>query len=137
MGFIGRMLGYLSVLANLVLGVVLLGMGLIGRIAGGDMHVDLIPVSPENMAMTLLVCGLVALAAVALALRPGKGPRTLLVLWSLLVASMPICALTRASYRFEGMEHFRAGVWVFLGTLLLLVGAIYHRKAGGRATVSS
>ena len=128
MSFIGRLLGYLSVLANLALGLALLGMGLIGSMSGSDMKIDLIPVSPENMATTLMLSGLVALIAVVLALRPGKVSRTLLVLWSLLVASMPICALTRASYRFDGEEHFRTGVWVFLGTLLLLVGAVYHRK---------
>jgi predicted membrane channel-forming protein YqfA (hemolysin III family) len=128
MSFLGRLLGYLSVLANLALGLILLGMGFIGSMAGGDMKIDLIPVAPESMATTLMVSGLVALIAVVMALRPGKGSRTLLVLWSLLVAAMPICALTRSSYRFDGEEHFRAGVWVFLGTLLLLLGAILHRK---------
>ena len=128
MNFIGRLLGYLSVLANLALGLLLLGMGFIGSMAGEDMTIDLIPVSPENMAMTLMLSGLVALVAVVLALKPGKGSRTLLVLWSLLVAAMPICALTRSSYRFDGEEHFRMGVWVFLATVLLLVGAVYHRK---------
>ena len=128
MSFIGRLLGYLSVLANLALAVALLGLGFIGSMEGADMKIDLIPVAPENMAFTLLVSGLVALIAVVLALRPGKASRTLLVLWSLLVAAMPICALTRSSYRFDGEEHFRMGVWVFLGTLLLLVGAVYHRK---------
>jgi hypothetical protein len=128
MSFIGRLLGYLSVLANLALGLALLAMGLIGAVSGGDMKIDLIPVAPENMAMTLIASGLVALVAVVLALRPGKGSRTLLVLWSLLVAAIPICALTRSSYRFDGMEHFRTGVWVFLATVLLFIGAVYHRK---------
>ena len=129
MSLIGRLLGYLSVLANLALGLFMLGIGFIGSMSGSDLKIDLIPVSPENMAFTLMVCGLVALVAVVLALRPGKVSRTLLVLWSLLVASMPICALTRSSYRFDGEEHFRMGVWVFLATVLLFVGAVYHRKA--------
>lgn len=128
MSFIGRLLGYLSVLANLALGLFLLGLGFVGSMAGGEMKIDLIPVSPENMALTLMVSGLVALLAVVMALRPGKGSRTVLVLWSLLVASMPICALTRSSYRFDGAEHFRLGVWVFLATVLLFIGAVYHRK---------
>ena len=128
MSFIGRLLGYLSVLANLALALLLLGMGFIGSMAGGDMKIDLIPVAPESMALTLLISGLAALVAVVLALRPGKLSRTPLVLWSLLVAAIPICALTRSSYRFDGEEHFRMGVWVFLGTLLLLLGAFYHRK---------
>lgn len=128
MSFLGRLLGYLSVLANLALGLILLGMGFVGSMAGGPMKIDLIPVSPESMANTLMVCGLVALVAVALALRPGRLSRTLLVLWSLLVASIPVCALTRSSYRFQGEEHFRAGVWVFLGTLLLFIGAFLHWK---------
>ncbi|MEZ5366410.1 MAG: hypothetical protein R2748_29760 [Bryobacterales bacterium] len=128
MSFIGRLLGYLSVLANLVLALGLLGFGLIGSMDGGDMKIDLIPVEPANMANTLLIAGLIALVCVVLALRPGKLSRTPLVLWSLLVAGIPICALTRSSYHFNGEEHFRNGVWLFLGTLVLLIGAIYHRQ---------
>ncbi len=128
MSVIGRLLGYLSVLANLALGLGLLAMGFVGSLAGGDMKIDLIPVDPASMATTLLVSGLVALIAVVLALRPGRVSRTLLVLWSLLVALIPICALTRSSYRFQGEEHFRLGVWVFLGTMLLFIGAVYHWK---------
>ena len=128
MSFIGRLLGYLSVLANLALGLLMLGIGFIGSMTGSDLRVDVIPVSPENMASTLMICGLVALVAVVLALRPGKASRTLLVLWSLLVVSILICAFTRSSYRFDGEEHFRAGVWTFLGSVLLFVGALYHRK---------
>ena len=126
MSFIGRLLGYLSVLVNLVLALGLIGFGLIG--SGGDMKIDLIPVEPANMASTLLIAGLIALASVVLALRPGKLARTPLVLWSLFVAAIPICALTRSSYHFNGEEHFRNGVWLFLGTVVLLIGAIYHRK---------
>lgn len=128
MTFLGRLLGYLSVLANLALGLGLLALGFVGSMAGGDMKIDLIPVEPESMANTLMIAGLVALVAVVMALRPGKGSRTLLVLWSLLVAAMPICALTRSSYRFDGEEHFMMGVWVFAGTLLLLLGALLHWK---------
>ena len=128
MSFIGRMLGYLSVLANLALALLLLGLGFIGSMAGGPMKIDIIPVAPESMANTLMISGLAALIAVILALRPGKFSRTFLVLWSLLVAALPICALTRSSYRFHGEEHLRTGVWVFLGALLLFIGAVYHRK---------
>jgi hypothetical protein len=128
MSFIGRLLGYLSVLANLALALVLLALGFIGSMEGGEMKIDLIPVAPESMAQTLLISGVVALIAVVLALRPGKLSRTLLVLWSLLVVAIPICALTRSSYRFQGEEHFRTGVWVFLATLLLFIGAVLHRK---------
>jgi hypothetical protein len=128
MSFLGRLLGYLSVLANLALGLILLGMGFVGSMAGGPMTIDVIPASPESMANTLLISGLVALVAVVLALRPGRVSRTPLVLWSLLVLAIPICALTRSSYRFHGEEHFRMGVWVFLGTLLLFIGAWLHWK---------
>jgi hypothetical protein len=128
MTFLGRLLGYLSVLANLALGLALLGLGFVGSMAGGDMKIDFIPVAPESMANTLMISGIVALIAVVLALRPGKGSRTLLVLWSLLVAAIPICALTRSSYRFHGEEHLQMGAWVFFATLLLLIGSICHRK---------
>ena len=125
---LGRILGYLSILTNLLLGLFLLGLGLLGAMEGADMEIDVIPASPESMSTVLILSGLFAIAAVVLALRNGRGARSLLVLWSLLVTSILICAFTRSSYSFDGIEHFRTGVWVFLGSLLLLFGSYKRWK---------
>lgn len=125
---LGRIFGYLSILANLLLALFLLGLGLIGSMAGGDMTIALLPVEPETTATALIVGGLFALVSVVLALRSGRPSRTLLVLWSLLVSGVLLAAFFRASYRFDGEEHFRMGVWIFLGSLLLLFGSFMRWK---------
>lgn len=132
MSIIGRLLGYISLLANLGLALFLGGMGLIGALNGSKMRFDVIPASEESMASVLLYSGIAGLIAVVFALRPGRLSRTLLLLWSLLVTGILLCAFTRPSYRFDGQEHFRFGVWVFLGSLVLLFGSFMHWKLAGR-----
>ncbi|MBI1358186.1 MAG: hypothetical protein GC160_27955 [Acidobacteria bacterium] len=131
MSILGRLLGYISMLANLCLALLLLGAGLVGALSESSMKVDLIPASPESMAQVLMYSGLGGLIAVVFGLRPGRLSRSLLVLWSLLVTGILICAFFRPSYRFDGEEHFRLGIWIFLGSLLLLIGSYCHWKAGG------
>lgn len=128
MSILGRLLGYISLLANLALALFLGGMGLIGVLSESKMRLEVIPASEESMAQVLLYSGIGGLVAVVFALRSGRLPRTLLVLWSLLVTSILICAFTRPSYRFDGEEHFRFGVWLFLGSLVLLFGSFMHWK---------
>lgn len=128
MSSIGRALGYLSLLINLPLSLFLLVLGLFGAYLGADMEIDVIPASPESMSTWLIFSGLFGLVAWVLALRAGRGSRFLLVLWSLLVSSILVCAFTRGSYRFDGMEDFRSGVWIFLGSVLLLIGSYFRWK---------
>ena len=128
MSFLGRLLGFFSVLANLALGLAMLAMGLIGSLDGGPMKVGILPVAPESVATTLMLSGLGALVAVVLAIRPGRASRTPLVLWSVLVVSILICALTRPSFRFDGEEHFHQFLWSLGGAVLLLIGSIVHWK---------
>jgi len=132
MSILGRLLGYISLLANLAMALVLLGMGLIGSLSASKMRIDVIPASEESMAQVLIYSGIGALIAVVFALRPGRLSRTLLVLWSLLVTGILICAFFRPNYRFEGEEHLRLGVWVFLGSLALLLGSFLHWKLAGK-----
>lgn len=125
---LGRILGYLSILTNLLLGLFLLGIGLLGALEGAALKIDLLPVAPESMSTVLMFAGLFAVVAVVLALRSGRAARSLLVLWSLLVSGVLVAAFFRPSYRFDGEEHFRTGVWVFLGSLLLLIGSYKRWK---------
>jgi hypothetical protein len=96
------------------------------------MHIDLIPVAPESMATTLIVCGILAVLSALLAVRQGKIARLPLVLWSLAVCAVFVGAFTRSSYRFDGEEHMRLIVWLLLGSLLLAAGSISRSRAGGR-----
>lgn len=128
MKVLGRLLGYLSVLANLALALAALAMGLVGSSAGTEMHVALIPSDPAEVPKILMFSGVIGLVIVALALRPGRLSRALLILWSLLAPGLLLCAVFRPDYRFDGVEEFRLGVWVFLGSLLVLLGAFLHWK---------
>ena len=125
---IGRALGYLSLIVHFALSLFLLGLGAIGLMAGQDMTIDLLPAEPESTASTLLILGIVGLASVALALRSGRAARTLLVLWSLAVCFVLGSAFFRSAYKFDGMEDFRAGVWIFLGAVLLFIGSWFRCK---------
>ena len=132
MSILGRLFGYISVLVNLALAIILLGMGLIGALSGSDMRLDVIPASEEAMAEVLLFSGIGGLIAVAFALRPGRISRTLLLLWSLLITGILVYAFIRPDYRFEGEEHLRLGVWMFLASLALLLGSFLHWKLAKR-----
>jgi uncharacterized membrane protein len=115
-------------LANLALALFLLGIGFIGSLSGSELHVDVIPASPESMTTVLLLSGLAGLFSVILAIRPGRVSRIFLVLWSLLVTSILVCAFTRSSYRFDGEEHFRFVVLLFILSLGALLGAFLRWK---------
>jgi hypothetical protein len=127
MKFLGWIFTVFALLAHLAVGLFLFGVGLVGLSGSEEMHFPLVPgVSPESMPATLALLGLFALLAVLLALRSGKLSRLLLLLWSLLVPALLICAFFRPTYRFDGEDHFRLGVYVFIGSLLALWGALSH-----------
>ena len=136
MRVIGRLLGYASLLANLALALFLLALGFLGSLSSSDLHVDVIPASPESMTTVLLLAGLGGLLSVILAIRPGRLSRTFLVLWSLLVTGILVCAFARPSYRFDGEEHFRFGVMLFIVSLGVLLGAFLHWKLAPRRTAA-
>lgn len=128
MKILGRLLGYVSVLATLALSLAALAMGMIGSSAGPEMYINLIPVEPAETAKVLIFGGIIGLVAVALALRPGRFSRTLLLLCGLVPPGLLAWALYRPDYRFSGDEHFQLGVWVFLGSLIVLLGLFLHWK---------
>jgi len=133
MKVLGRLLGYVSVLANLALALLALAMGLVGSISASEMYLDVIPVDPAELPKTLIFGGIIGLVAVALALRPGRLSRTLLLLWCLLAPGLLLWAFFRPDYRFDDMEHFQLSAWVFLGSLVALFGGFLHWKlAPGR-----
>lgn len=133
MSFLRGLLRLLAFVFNIVVGFLLFGIGFVGSLAGEDMHFPLVPaVEGEALKWTLMGLGLFALLSTLLALLPSKPIRFLMLLWNLLVVALLICALTRTSYRFDGMEHFQRGAIFFAVAVLALWGAWSQLKAGGR-----
>lgn len=125
-GIMGRLLGYISIVVNLMLGVFCLGLGLVGRFAGHDMDIDLLPFEPENASTVLIAAGLFALVAVFMAFSKSGFARSLLLIWSLAVTGVLIAAFFRASYRFDGMDGFQSyGAYLAI-SLLALLGSGLH-----------
>lgn len=122
-----RLLGYFSILVNLLLGIFCLGLGLVGWLSGHDeMDITLLPVDPGMVATALVCSGIVALVAVVMALRRSSGPRSLLVLWSFSVVAILIAAFFRGSHSFDGMEGLQM-YGAFLGVAVLsLLGSWWH-----------
>lgn len=115
---------------NLILGLFLLGVGLIGWASGEQIRLDVVPgVEGEAMAYALIGAALYALLSVLLAARRGKAGRTFMLLWNLLVVSLLVCAFFRSSYKFDGLDHFWNGVILFAVSLLALWGSWAHFRS--------
>lgn len=132
MGFLGRLLGYASIVVHLCLSLALLVLSIVGVLSGSVMHLALVPDWFGSVAGTVCLGGLFGLAAAVLATRPSKLARTALVLWCLFVSWILASAFWSSSYRFDGMDDFTSSAWVLLGSLLLLIGSWAHRSAAGR-----
>jgi hypothetical protein len=126
-----RLLGYLSVLVNLLLSLALLGVGLIAAFESSDLHLEPIPDWAGTVTRTVLYGGLLGLIAVVLAFRSSKGARVPHVLWSLLAAYIGAGAFWSPTYRFAGVEDFKLSLWIFAGYLLVVLGSLLHVKSAG------
>ena len=126
-----RLISYLFTLA---VGLFLFGVGLVGSVAGEELHFELVPgVEPEWMAMVLTGIGAFSLIALILLISgPGNSGGRLLFFWNLLVCALLLCAFTRPSYRFDGPEHFEQGVVLFLVSVVALVGSWSAARTPGR-----
>ena len=119
-GFIRRAFGGIGVLANLFLGLYLCALGTLGLVVGGDMYFPLVPVSPENAAVALLLLGSFAVVASVLAISGGRLKRLPLLVWALLLFLGLTAAVFRGDYRFDGIESFKTHGWMLLGSFVLL-----------------
>ena len=127
--FLFRLISYLF---SLFAGLFLFGVGVIGWVAGEELHFELLPgVEPESMAVTLVGVGAFALLSLILAVRGGALGRRLLFVWNLLVFALLVCALTRPSYRFEGLEHFQQGAVLFVISMAALAGSWSAMRSAG------
>lgn len=131
MSFLGRLLGYLSVVVNLLLSLVLLGIGLIAAFETSDLKLGPVPTWAGTVTRTVLYGGLLGLIAIVLAFRSSKAARLPHVLWSLLVAYIGAGAFLGPAYRFDGVEDFKLSLWIFAGYLLVVLGSLLHFKSAG------
>ena len=110
----------LAVAVNLGVGVACIALGLLGRIAGGDMYLPLIPVEPDRVATALLSAGTFAVVAAILAAK-GRGPsRLLMLIWSAALVGVLGSSVFRSDFRFDGVAGLAQYGWTFLGAVLLL-----------------
>ena len=131
MSFLGRLLGYLSVVVNLLLSLALLGAGVIASLDASDLKLDPLPAWAGTVTSTVLYGGLIGLIAVLLAFRSSKAARSPHVLWSLVVAYVGSRAFWSPAYRFDGIEDFKLSLWIFAGYLLVVLGSLLHVKNAG------
>jgi hypothetical protein len=131
MTLVARLLGYLSLVVNLLLSLALLGVGLLAAFETSDLKLDPIPDWAGTVTRTVLYGGLLGLIAIVLALRSSKVARVPHVLWSLLAASIGAGAFWSPTYRFDGVEDFRLSLLIFAGYLLVVLGSVLHVKGAG------
>ncbi|MDE0108751.1 MAG: hypothetical protein OXJ37_10435 [Bryobacterales bacterium] len=130
--FIRGAFGGIAVIANLFLGLYLCALGGLGLIVGGEMFFPLVPVSPEAAAVALLLLGLFAVVASALAISDGRLKRIPLLVWAAALFSGLTAAVFRGDYRFDGIESFKAHGWMLLGSFLLLCASWVRYKTPSR-----
>ncbi len=128
-----RLLGYFSIVVNLLLGIFCLGLGLVGLLSGHDeMDITLLPVDAGMVAPVLVCSGIVALAGVLMAFGRRGSPRSLMLLWSIVVVATLIAAFFRGSHKFAGMEGVQMYGVLLAISLLSLVGSWLHFRRARR-----
>jgi hypothetical protein len=130
MPFISGLFRLLAVLFTLGLSLFLVGVGGLVLWSGETLHFEVVPLlEGDALAQALLAMGLLGLITLALLFAAKRAASWLLLLWNLGVVSVLICALTRSSYRFDGMDHFLNGVYFSLLALAALLGSWYQVRA--------
>ena len=112
--------GGIGAAANLLLGLYFCALGILGLIAAGDLFVPLVPVSPENAAVALLLLGLFAVIASLFAISGGKMLRIPLLVWAVALFLALAAAVFRSDYRFDGIEDFKTHGLLLMGSLVLV-----------------
>ena len=131
-GFIRSAFGGIGAIANLFLGLYLCALGTLGLVVGGDMYFPLVPVSPEDAAVALLLLGTFAVVASVLAISDGRLKRVPLLVWSAVLFFGLTAAVFRGDYRFDGIESFKAHGWMLLGSFVLLCASWVRFKTPPR-----
>ncbi len=114
-------------LFNLLLAVFVLGVGILGSWTGEAVHFNLIPLL-EGDALVNALWGGGTFGILALLLSIGRvtALRLPMLLWNIAVLSLLICAFTRSSYRFSGMDDFQRLAGLTALAILALWGSWSH-----------
>jgi hypothetical protein len=119
-----------TVLFNLILGLYLFGVGSVALLSGETFRFDVVPgLEDRTLAGALVAFGLAGVLLTLAALRSIRATAWLTFLWNFLVVSILVCAFTRPSYRFAGMDHFMDGVYLFVLCLVALWGGWLQVRA--------
>lgn len=130
MRFVHGIFRLVTIVFTLALSVFLLGVGLLGMGDAEALRFDVVPLlTGDSLALALVAMGILGLAALVLLLRFKHMAAWLLVLWNVVVVSILICAFTRSSYRFDGMDDFMNGVYFSLVALVSLLGSWFQVRA--------
>ena len=117
---------------DLIIALFILGVGFMGSLTGEEVHFKLIPVlEGPTLVNTMLGLGIFGLLALLLASRGGKLMRVPMILWNVVILSLLVCAFTRASYRFDGIDDFWNLVYITLLSILALAGSWMHLRRVG------
>ena len=120
----------LAVVFTLIVSLFLLGVGLLAMGNADTLRFDVVPLlTGEALALFLTGMGILGLGALILLFRLKSLASWLLIVWNLAVVSILLCAVTRPSYRFDGMDHFENGVFLFLLALAALLGSWFQLRA--------
>lgn len=113
-----------AIVANLAVGAFLLGVGYIGLSEGSDLEFPWVPwTDPADMALRMVILGLIAIVVSLLALRL-TAFRYLMLLWNLGVVVAVVHAFLDSSFKFDGHDGLWNWIYIFLLSLIALIGAI-------------
>ena len=118
-----KLLGLLAIVASLALGLSCLALGVLGKLDGTEMTIDLLPVAPESTVTTLLAMGVLGTLSALLSTRGGGWKSVPMLLWSLVVFGVIGSTVFRGGYRFDGMADLVNHGWWFLASLILLLAS--------------
>ena len=128
-----KLLGFLSIAVSLALGLACLALGVLGKLDGTEMTVDLLPVAPESTVATLFAIGILGTLSALLATRGGGWMSVPLLLWSLAIVTLLGATVFRAGYRFDGVADLvNHGLWFLTSLILLLASWLRFRTPAGR-----
>lgn len=96
------------------------------------MYFPLVPVSPEDAALALLLLGSFAVVVSGLAASDGRLKRIPMLVWAAALFLGLTAAVFRGDYRFDGIESFKTHGWMLLGSFVLLCASWVRFKTPSR-----
>jgi hypothetical protein len=120
---IGFLLRLYSYLFHLLVCLFLLGIALVASTSHQPLNLGMLPFAPEHMLRTVFILALVGLLSTVLAMT--RILRILFPVWAALVLYWLVRGFLFSSYSFPNAVAFKNALWLILGALLALVGALW------------